>query len=123
MCRIANHWTRLSRATSSLALNASRGGASKAPIRISCLDYVNLKGMRREYLLILASSHLFKYETSGLLMLKTLQILKSITCIYKVRCNERCNTLAFIFPVKWRSGSGGWIVQHNHENDSTQVEP
>ena len=31
MCRVANHQTRLPRATSSLALNASRNGASTAP--------------------------------------------------------------------------------------------
>jgi len=35
MCRVANHQTRLPRATSSLALNASRDGASTA-----CLGYL-----------------------------------------------------------------------------------
>ena len=32
MCRVANHWTRLPRATSSLALNASRDGVSTASL-------------------------------------------------------------------------------------------
>jgi len=32
MCRVANHQTRLLRATSSLALNASRDGASTASL-------------------------------------------------------------------------------------------
>jgi len=32
MCRVANHQTRLPRATSSLALNASRDGAEKKMI-------------------------------------------------------------------------------------------
>ena len=32
MCRVANQQTRLPRATSSLALNASRDGASTAPL-------------------------------------------------------------------------------------------
>ena len=32
MCRVANHQTRLPRATSSLALNASRDGASTASL-------------------------------------------------------------------------------------------
>jgi len=51
MCRVANHQTRLPRATSTLALNASRDGASTASFGnlFHCVTTLCVKNFLKKY--------------------------------------------------------------------------
>jgi len=73
MCRVANHQTRLLRATSSLALNASRDGASTPP-RATCV---------KNFLLISNLNLLSQFKTIPLVLsLSTLVNSHSPSCLY-----------------------------------------
>jgi len=63
MCRVANHQTRLPRATSSLALNASRDGASTTSLGnlFQCVDLLmqkdNPMAINKVQVMILSAQH------------------------------------------------------------------
>ena len=95
MCRVANHKTRLSRATSSLALNVFRDGASTASLGnlFQCVTTLCVKN----FLLI---SNL---SSQGMVMVRG----SEITCIYFLT-----QTLDVVW-VKWWAAA--WLAFHDKQ--------
>ena len=97
MCRVANHQTRLPRATSSLALNASRDGASTTSLGnlIECVTTLYVKNFLSVSNLNLPCLSLKPFLL--VLLLYTLVNSRTPSCLY-AECSQSWNMLAKVQP-------------------------